>query len=340
MTDKLRVFVASSFEQVKAAEAVADAIRLADHQMGGKVLLDIRLWQEGIFDFSSAYIESLEKELNQADFAVVILTGDDAGNVREKSVNLPRDNVIFELGLFIGRLERNRCFFFIRGDSDTKIASDLSGVKSVEYFETSADDGAGRPSLKTQARKVRDQMLGLDARYKPTPKVRAGQEEMWHFCQKLSGAWWEKMRESDDDISALSYVTIVVDEVTNTPVLAGRSYGLDGEYLAEWKSVVSGVHLSATRPILSYRWEGEVDQKIGQRRGGGGQITFDNLELATGKGYFYDTNYALIDSDPQTQIKRFGFYRCTLGEIEAMQRHWTEEAKSLILVKLSSLKAR
>jgi hypothetical protein len=326
MKDRLQEFVASSSEQISTAEKVADAIRAAD-QGDGQSRLDVQPWSDGIFDFSSAYIESLERELDKADFAVVILTGTDIANVRRSEVNLPRDNVIFELGMFIGRLGRNRCFFFVDGDSKTRIASDLSGVKPVEFFEDCATEAAGRPSLKSQARKVMEQMVGQEARYKPSPEVRAGQEELWRFCRRLSGAWWERMREGEDDMSALSYVAITVDEVTNTPRLKGRTYGIDGEPLAEWKSVVSGVELSSTTPMLSYRWDGEHEKTRGQRYGGGGRITFDNPELETGQGYFYDTNYALLESNPKTRIKRFGFYRCTQDEIETMTRHWTQEAK-------------
>ncbi len=339
MNNRLRVFVASSSEQIEAANKVADAIRATD-QVAAQYLLEVRPWQEAVFNFSSTYMESLEDELDVADFAIVIMTGDDVGNVRKQKVNLPRDNVIFELGLFIGRLGRNRCFFYIDGDSKTKVASDLSGVKLVDFFKDSSEQAVGKPSLKSQAEKVREQMVRLGARYKPSPKVRAGQESFWRFCQRLSGAWWERMRAGEDNMSALSYVAITVDEVTNTPRLDGQSYGLDGEPLAEWKSVVSGVELSATKPVLSYRWEGEIDQSRGQRYGGGGRITFDGPELETGQGYFYDTNYALLASEPATQIKRFGLYRCSPDEIHTMAQHWTQEAKSLRLNKLSTLPGR
>jgi hypothetical protein len=339
VNDRLRVFVASSSEQITATNKVADAIRAAD-QINGQPRLDIRPWQEGTFNFSSTYIESLEAELDLADFAVVIMTGDDAANMRNQEVNLPRDNVIFELGLFIGRLERERCFFFVEGDSRTKIASDLSGVKAVKFFEDSAGEIAGRPSLQSQVTQVREQMIRLEERYKPSSRVRAGQEEMWRFCRRLSGSWWERMREGEDDQSGLSYVTITVDEVTNTPLLEGKSYGLNGERLAEWKSVVSGVELSASNPVLSYRWEGEQEKKHGQRYGGGGRITFDNTALQTGQGYFYDTNFAFLDSNPETRIKRFGFYRCTPDDIETMIRPWTQEAKKLRLAKLATLSGR
>lgn len=335
--DRLRVFVASSSEQIKVAEKVADAIKAAD-QSSELPLLDVCVWREGIFDFSSAYIESLERELDCADFAVVVLTGDDSANVRDTEVNLPRDNVIFELGLFIGRLGRKRCFFFVDGESDTRVASDLSGVKPVEFFEYS--DNVNRPLLKTQAGNVLTQIRQSGRRYKPSIKVRNEQERLWRFSTRISGSWWERMRKGEDDISALSYLIITVDEATNTPKLEGRTYDTSGEYVAEWKSVISGVELSGRKPIVYYRWEGEFDETIGQRYGGGGRIIFDDIALRTAKGYFYDTNYASLQSNANTQLKRFGLYRCESHEVDIMKHPWKEDARSLVMQKIATLKGR
>lgn len=173
------------------------------------------MWDEETFDFSKSYIESLEKELDRADFAVVILTADDRANVRKKTVNLPRDNVIFELGLFTGRLGRERSFFVIEGTSRTEVASDLSGVNPVKFFRDGKD--AGQPSLAVQMHKLRAQMLSQSVRYKPSPLVRERQAVLGRLSHRIAGRWWERMRKGDDDKSAISYVTVTVDDVTNTP---------------------------------------------------------------------------------------------------------------------------
>ena len=339
MSDRLRVFVASSSEQLQVADRIADALRVVD-QADHTPQLDVCPWSEGVFTFSASYIETLEEELDRADFAVVILTADDVASSRNKEINLPRDNVVLELGLFMGRLGRRRCFFFVDGESDTKVASDLSGVKPVEFYEQSADETEGRFSVKTQATSVRKDMLGQGSRCKPSEETRAKQEEQWRFCQRLSGAWWERMRRGDDDMSALSYVMISIDEVTNTPYLEGKAFGVAGEYLAEWKSIVSGVQFRSTKPTVFYRWEGEFDERIGQPYGGGGRIDFDDVELQHASGYFYDTNYAQVHTDPKTRLKRFGLYRCEPYEAEIMRRHWSEEGKALVRQRLESLQGR
>jgi hypothetical protein len=339
MADRLHVFIASSSEQIETATKVKHAIEAAD-QAHGDPQFDVNVWQQGVFDFSAAYIESLEKELDLADFAVVVLTGDDQAMVRDAKANLPRDNVIFELGLFIGRLERKRCFFFIDGDSGTKIASDLSGVKPVEFFADSVAAKINRPSLKKLAQNVLAQMREAGPRYKPVRKVREAQEKLWRFNTRIAGAWWERMRKGEDDKSALSYVIITVDEATNTPRLVGKAFDTSGAYLAEWHSVASAVELTGGMPTVSYRWEGEHDDRIGQQYGGGGRFTFDDLDLHTAKGYFYDTNFALLHSDAKTRIKRYGLYRCPPREANIMKHPYSEEANALTVHKLAKLKGR
>jgi predicted nucleotide-binding protein len=100
MADRLRVFIASSSEQIETATKVKHAIEAAD-QTRGDNQFDVEAWPKGVFDFSAAYIESLENELDRADFAVVVLTGDDQAMVRDAKTNLPRDNVIEEANALI-----------------------------------------------------------------------------------------------------------------------------------------------------------------------------------------------------------------------------------------------
>lgn len=324
MAGPLRVFVASSSEQIGVAKAVAAAVKSPQ--------LEAKVWDEETFDFSAAYIESLEKELERADFAIVILTGDDPGNIREKDVNLPRDNVIFELGLFMGRLGRERCFFFVARDSRTRIASDLSGVKSVE-FDLNAQSQCST-DLASHVARVAQQMLSQGQRNAPSTRVREDQDALWRFSRRFAGHWWERMRVGEDDLSALSYVTVTVNEVTNTPHMHGWVYDKSGEPMADWGSVITGVVLGE-EPKIHYRWEGQHDKMHGQTFGGGGYIEFDDSELSSASGYFYDTNFAEIQSGAHAQIKHFGLYRCEAADEEKMKKRYSDEAAQLINERLS-----
>jgi predicted nucleotide-binding protein len=46
---------------------------------------------------------------------------------------VPRDNLIFELGLFTGTLGRAKTFLVKCRDEDIELPSDLLGVTTVEY---------------------------------------------------------------------------------------------------------------------------------------------------------------------------------------------------------------
>ena len=112
MKEQLRVFIASASEGTEVAVAVRDLL--------AKENIDPHFWDDGTFELSQTYIESLEKELDVADFAVVALTPDDESYSRGKRTRAPRDNVLFELGLFMGRLGRERCYFVHEKEQDLK----------------------------------------------------------------------------------------------------------------------------------------------------------------------------------------------------------------------------
>ena len=86
----------------------------------------------------STIIEKFETHAN-VSFAIALLTPDDAGSL-DSETDAPRprarQNVIFELGYFIGRLGRERVCALTKGN--VEIPSDYSGVVYV-----SLDDGEG-----------------------------------------------------------------------------------------------------------------------------------------------------------------------------------------------------
>lgn len=77
-------------------------------------------------------IEKLEHHAGRIGFAIVILTGDDEGRLKgTDDVLLPRgrENVVLELGFFIGRLDRSRVVLL--HESDVTLPSDVLGVVYV-----------------------------------------------------------------------------------------------------------------------------------------------------------------------------------------------------------------
>lgn len=90
-----QVFVASSSEGLDTVRAVQ---KLLQRALNG--VAEVRPWPEA-FQLTKVYIESLERLLDTSDFAVMVLTPDDRTTSREAETASPRDNVVFELGLFL-----------------------------------------------------------------------------------------------------------------------------------------------------------------------------------------------------------------------------------------------
>lgn len=83
----------------------------------------------------------IEKFEHNSDvgFAVVLLSPDDMAYVKGKDANTarprPRQNVIFELGFFAGKLGRGNVFVLYKKAPDFEMLSDYAGVVYVEFDE-------------------------------------------------------------------------------------------------------------------------------------------------------------------------------------------------------------
>jgi hypothetical protein len=89
-------------------------------------------------------LEKFERHAESASFAVVLLTGDDEGRLRGSDGPLTprgRQNVILELGVFIGSLGRERVV--VLKDPEVEEPSDLSGLVYIPLD----DAGAWRTEL-------------------------------------------------------------------------------------------------------------------------------------------------------------------------------------------------
>ncbi len=77
---------------------------------------------------------SLSRPLwNRPTLPIMVLSPDDITTSRKLKSLAPRDNVIFELGLFMGSLGRERCYMVRQDNSQLKIPSDLLGIKVGQF---------------------------------------------------------------------------------------------------------------------------------------------------------------------------------------------------------------
>ena len=123
--DKPSVFIGSSTEGLKIAKTI---------QLLLDKVCEVTIWSQGVFGLSKGYLEELVSSLEKFDFAILVLTPDDMTISRETESDSPRDNVIFELGLFVGGIGRNRTYVVYDRTKKIKIPSDLAGI-SMATFE-------------------------------------------------------------------------------------------------------------------------------------------------------------------------------------------------------------
>src|SRR5467141_2298945 len=88
------LFIGSSSEGLQVAREVE--LQLHKHAL-------VTIWQHDVFKPGKSNLESLDIR-NEFDFALMVMTPDDALEVQGESFKAPRDNVLFELGLFMGCL--------------------------------------------------------------------------------------------------------------------------------------------------------------------------------------------------------------------------------------------
>lgn len=122
---KPRLFIGSSGEHLAAAYAVQENL---DHDA------EVTVWSQGFFQLSQSTLGSLIHSLKSFDFAAFIFAPDDVATIRGLENRVPRDNVIFELGLFMGALGPGRVFFIVpRGGDAMHLPTDLLGVTPATY---------------------------------------------------------------------------------------------------------------------------------------------------------------------------------------------------------------
>ncbi|MFI6689651.1 TIR domain-containing protein [Streptomyces sp. NPDC050485] len=118
------LFAGSSSEGLRIAEAV---------QVVLDPVCEVELWTQGDFGLTQGTLESLVMALPRFDFALLVLTADDLTIARGIEKAPARDNVLFELGLFIGSLGRERTSMLYDRTDPPSLPSDLSGITAATF---------------------------------------------------------------------------------------------------------------------------------------------------------------------------------------------------------------
>lgn len=179
---KAKVFIGSSSEGHEVAEYLQAALERHCQPT---------IWSQGVFGLSEGNLDALIKATRRHDFAILVLSPDDFIKKRDSEAFVPRDNVIFEIGLFIGSLGRNRTFMVHRSDHKIEMPSDLAGVTVATYLPR--DDGQTRAAVNPVALRIREAMREFLLE-KGTPDVT---EVCYNFILKVINTNCQSVEEAD-----------------------------------------------------------------------------------------------------------------------------------------------
>lgn len=128
---KQRLFIASSVEGLDVAYALQEALEYD---------FEVTVWPQGVFGLSKTTLDDLVESSDRFDAAVFVFSPDDTVVIRDNTKKSVRDNVLFELGLFVGALGRDKCFIVKpRSFSSLQFPTDLLGMNPGDYDDARQD---------------------------------------------------------------------------------------------------------------------------------------------------------------------------------------------------------
>src|SRR5262249_12394769 len=125
LESKPKLFIGSSLKNLGVVRSL---------EKGLEKCAAVTSWdKEGVFGLNQGFLETLLEKLEEFEFAVFVLAPDDITLGKDETKPSPRDNVLFESGLFMGVLGR-KCVFLVYDEAvGLKIPSDLAGVTLAPY---------------------------------------------------------------------------------------------------------------------------------------------------------------------------------------------------------------
>lgn len=177
---KPRIFIGSSTEALDIAYVIQENL---EHDSNPTV------WTQGIFELSNNSLDDLILALNNFDFGIFVFKPDDITEMRSNKLNTVRDNVIFELGLFIGKLGKKRVFFVLPDSTKNfHLPTDLLGVTPGKY-NNEREDGNLKAALGPFCNQVRKQLkgfvyenlMGLEHETDLIKKIALEKADSWEF---------------------------------------------------------------------------------------------------------------------------------------------------------------
>jgi hypothetical protein len=196
--------------------------------------VDVHHWAN-VFPLGEYNLQALQREAAECDFGVFIWGTEDKSVVRKKASPAPRDNVVYEAGLFAGALGELRVF--VIHAENTKIPSDYLGV-TTESFDPKA------PNIERIAERICSRVEDLG----PKP------------VHRLVGYWWQLVL-TDEDSSIVSFVRVRPRFGGRSVDIGGHSWTAEGRLVARWDSTAT--QFDEESETLRYSWEGKHHRETG-----------------------------------------------------------------------------
>lgn len=172
------VFIGSSNKGLKIAEA------LQPH------LFDVSeplIWKYGAFPPGELTLETLERLAVTSDFAVLVATPDHLVERRGEPARVPTENILFELGLFMGTLGRQRTFIARNQEDTNPLPTNLLGI-TVCFFSDPTDRNFAN-ALAPAAAQIKRQVDKLGFRTEHSGRLLEGQWK-YHIKDARGGHQW------------------------------------------------------------------------------------------------------------------------------------------------------
>lgn len=161
---KPRAFIGSSSKSVNVSNAIKHNLR--DD-------IDCVVWTDGFFKLSRTTLETLVDGIDEFDLGIFVFAQDDAISSGDAVFSVTRDNVIYEAGLFGGRLGPQRTFIVRPTAKPLKWPSDLDGFTAAQYDDILAATNAEK-AVEEACRQIRsalDQFVPRPGVYTHAAKV-------------------------------------------------------------------------------------------------------------------------------------------------------------------------
>lgn len=268
---KPRIFLGSSGKQAKLVQALT---------RGLEEVCDVEPWTT-VFNPGVSTLDRLVELTREVDFAAFVFAQDDWTSSPSDSTAAgqasPRDNVVFEAGLFGGALGMRRTF--ILHAKGAKLPTDLLGMTAVRY-----PDALTPADMREVNQKLRK---AIDAEGR---------------LSRLEGDWWQHSLtvRTEREPSAISHLRISRDREGALEV-AGRGWQEDGTLSSRYASIAAKEYRDP--PRVFYYFNAERPRHPGAPQfDGTGEIRLEDTDRAAG---YWTTR---SEADPALHERTAGVY--------------------------------